>query len=424
MNKPNQKDQRNEMRHEVSQSRKRLGLFVRLGLLALMMMIALGNRGCIDDRPPTITCDEVPVLVEAGTCTTFQNPCREDQWLRPDLPEGFRLEPETEEERVFIRAHQLSLRETRVSLPDGAERTRSLCAGPDAPLGQKRIPFTYALSTNYGTNSLLVTVAPVLTVTATASPSAISAGESSQLVAQVSGGIPPYFYSWVPTANLNDDDIAAPIARPNFTTTYRVGVADSGGQQKEAEVTIFVDFDVAVTASPSTINLGENSQLEANAVGGTPPYTYSWTPTVGLNDPLRGDPVSTPTATTTYTAQVTDATGATREGSATITVAAGPSPVTASFVFNIINGNPPTVNLDASASTGPIVSYTWDLSWTAVSPDRVTSSPTTSFTFEEGDRGTITLTVTGIAGDTATVTRNFPSAGSSPNRRLRGRTQK
>ncbi len=275
--------------------------------------------------------------------------------------------------------------------------------------------YKYADSRNYGTADLVVTVAPVLTVTATASPSAIAAGESAQLVAHVSGGIPPYFYVWVPSSTLNDNDIAAPMAMPTVTTTYTVGVTDSGGrhaQQKASSVTVFVDFNVTVTANPDLIDAGDPSQLEAVVVGGLPPYTFSWTPTVGLDDPLRADPIARPTATTTYTARVTDETGATREGSATVRIRDS-LPLTASFVYNIQCC--PRVDLDASASTGNIVSYTWDLSWTALSPDRVTTSPITSFPFNEIDRGTITLTVTGADGNTATTTRGFPFPGAGPN---------
>ena len=68
----------------------------------------------------------------------------------------------------------------------------------------------------------------------------------------------------------------------------------------------------------------------------------------------------------------------------------------------------PTLNVDASASTGNIISYTWDLSWTTASPDRVTQLPTTSFTVQEFNRGTITLTVTDANGNTATVTHTYP----------------
>jgi hypothetical protein len=407
----NQTDRKNVKRHKVNGSHVKRGLFMRLGLLTLMMVFVLGNRGCIDDRAASIACMNGPVRVEAGTCTTFQNPCDDNQWLPWTRPEGFRLEPETEEQRVFIRAHQLTLRETRV----GDERTRELCAGPAAPLGQHSLPFKYVRSSDYGVASLVVTVAPVLTVTATASPSAIAGGESAQLVAHASGGIPPYFYVWVPGSTLDDNDIAAPIASPTFTTEYTVGVTDSTGEQKVSSVTVFVDFGVSVTASPDLIDAGDPSQLEAVAVGGAPPYSYSWTPTVGLDDPLRADPIARPTTTTTYTAVVTDSTGATRQGSATVGIRDS-TQLTADFVYQIVCC--PTVELDASASTGNIVSYTWDLSWTAVSPDRVTTSPLTSFPFDEIDRGTITLTVTSANGNTATTTRGFPFPG-APNRHSR-----
>jgi hypothetical protein len=414
MSELNESEQRNEKRHDLNGFRSRRSVFVRLGLLVLVTITALGNRGCVDERAATIACMDAPVRVEAGTCTTFQNPCSNNQWLHPSRPEGFRFEPDTDEQRTFIRVHQLSLLTTRA----GDETSRSLCAGQGVPLGQQTLPFLYVQRSDYGEASLTVTVAPVLAVTTTASPSAISAGESAQLVAEVSGGIPPYFYNWIPAGTLNDQDIAAPIASPTITTTYTVGVRDSGGQQKTSSVTVFVDFDVLVTANPDLIDSGDPSQLEAIAIGGAPPYAFSWTPTVGLDDPLRADPLARPTVTTTYTARVTDSTGATREGSATIRIRDS-LPLTASFVYNIQCC--PRVDLDASASTGNIASYTWDLSWTSESPDRVTSSPFTSFTFREFDQGTITLTVTGVDGNTATTTRGFPFPGSSPNSNSRAR---
>jgi hypothetical protein len=69
---------------------------------------------------------------------------------------------------------------------------------------------------------------------------------------------------------------------------------------------------------------------------------------------------------------------------------------------------PPMLHVDGSGSTGAIVDYAWDLSWTAANPDSVSPSPTAAFAVEEGTRGAITLTVTGQNGQTASVTRTYP----------------
>jgi hypothetical protein len=42
-----------------------------------------------------------------------------------------------------------------------------------------------------------------------------------------SGGVPPYSYSWLPTAGLSDSTIANPTASPTSTTTYTVTVTDN-----------------------------------------------------------------------------------------------------------------------------------------------------------------------------------------------------
>ena len=310
----------------------------------------------------------------------------------------------------------------------GGQITREVCVGAGSPLlVNEEIDFVYSRAASYGRAALLLTTASLPTVTATAMPASIDAGDSVQLVANVTGSIPPYFYAWVPFSTLDDNDIAAPIATPTVTTTYTVGITDSSGRHATSSVTIFVRPELTVTAAPSVIDAGDPVQLEAQALGGTPPYTYSWAPVETLDDPNSADPIARPTATTTYVVTWTDETDAVLTGTATVTVRGAPTPtptstptptptpeptptptpMTASFVFNV-TCCPYSINLDASTSTGPIVSYTWDVSWTSANPDRVTSIPTTSILFNETDRGTIRLTVTDAAGNTATATRNFP----------------
>lgn len=512
LNNSDRKDGNSQQLVTHSSRARRLGI-ARLGLLALMMIFALGNQRCPPDpnRPPAINCQDFALLVEPGTCVAFANPCADHEWSRPSGTDGFELDLErpAPEEQVWLNTER---DETT------GETIRSICVGADSPLHKPfGIGFTYErrfddgtglFVTDYGRGSVILTVAHPLTVSVTATPSNIAFGQSSQLFATASGGIPPYFYSWAYDTNLDRNNVAAPVARPPATENFTVTVIDSGSQHvSSGPVTVFVRPQLTVTANPDSIRPGDPVGLAAIPQGGSPPFTFTWTPEVGLDDPHRADPIARPTTTTTYHVTATDTAGAVLEGSVTVVVSGPerlsanataspssinfgetsqldvavtggvppytyfwtsnpssaisnrqirnpvaspeattsygvsvtdsqnsgvfdavtvnvgppptptptptatptptptPTPLTASFVFNVTCC--PTLNLDASASTGNIVSYTWDLSWTAASPDRVTSSPTSSFTIREFDRGTITLTVTDAAGNTATTTRNF-----------------
>lgn len=471
--------------HEARLSRGLTFLRTRLGLLLFAQLFLMGQtRGCDDRRPATITCTDVIMQIEPGTCVPLPNPCNDSgRWAAPPAYDGFALRP-SDEIRTYFAATGLPV--SVHTMRGRSEVTRSICVTDDSPhFPGLDIDFRYGLGVQWGGGSLIVSVAPILTVEVNALPTSIALGETSQLVATARGGIPPYFYSWIPTTWLNDTDIAAPIASPGATTTYGVSVTDSGGREVIADVTIVVGTGLTVTANPQEIPIGDVAILVATASGGTPPYTFTWTPAETLDDPHRQNPLAMPETTITYQVTAVDAVGATMTGSATVTVrmevtataepqevlaggttrllaaarggtepytyewtpadtlddphrqdpiaapaaattyqviardsagaAAGGAvtvlvvgddpPPTASFVFGVECC--PRLELDATASTGHIVAYSWDLGWTSANPDRITSSPTTSFTIQEFNRGPITLTVTGIDGRTATATQNF-----------------
>jgi len=65
-------------------------------------------------------------------------------------------------------------------------------------------------------------------------------------------------------------------------------------------------LSVNASAIPSDICIGESSQLNAFAMGGTGTYTYEWLPVTGLSDPNIANPVATPDVTTTYYVVVDD----------------------------------------------------------------------------------------------------------------------
>ena len=79
--------------------------------------------------------------------------------------------------------------------------------------------------------------------------------------------------------------------------------------------------DVIATAGPDqAIDSGGQATLQGSASGGQGPYTYSWSPTTGLDNPSAAQPLASPSTTTTYALTVTDSLGQTATSSATVTV--------------------------------------------------------------------------------------------------------
>ena len=252
----------------------------------------------------------------------------------------------------------------------------------------------------------LVTVTVVPAVVADAGPDkSIAAEGSTTLEGSASGGIPPYSYSWSPTSGLDDANIAQPTASPMTTTTYTLTVTDDLGQTDTDSVTVTVAAAVAADAGPDkAIASGGSALLQGSASGGVPPYSYSWSPTTGLNDPNIAQPTATPATTTTYTLTVTDDLSQADTDSVTVTVAAavaadaGPDKTIASSGSAALDGS-------ASGGVSPY-SYSWTPTSGLDDPNiaQPTASPTTTTIY--------TLTVTDDLGqtDTDTVTVTVAAA--------------
>lgn len=256
--------------------------------------------------------------------------------------------------------------------------------------------FTVTVTDSVGyvtTDSVLVAVGMGLTVSAI--PDTIALGESSQLMAEVVGGAPPYTFDWVPMASLDDSTIYNPVATPAITTTYQVTVNDSGTNVAVDTVTVTVGMELEVTATASFIEAGDTSILGVIVAGGMPPYTCQWDLADGL-DPAEAafwNPVVNPAATETYTVTVTDDDGETIGGTVEVTVNnAGPE-----ACFNV-TPDPPDLGGDreewnAGCSTGDGLEYRWVFSVPDIGPemdmcygdgaqpDGYTASPCSEFTF-------------------------------------------
>jgi hypothetical protein len=158
--------------------------------------------------------------------------------------------------------------------------------------------------TNTATQTIQVNGLP--TINATANPSSICLGSSSQLNA--SGGIN---YTWQP-GNL----IGAPVVSPGSTSIYTVTATNANGCSNTTTLSLIVNPlpSITSTPNPATICGGGSSTLNASGA-----VSYIWQP-----GNLIGNPSVAPTVNTGYTVTGTDINGCSNTTSLQVAVASNP----------------------------------------------------------------------------------------------------
>jgi gliding motility-associated-like protein len=189
------------------------------------------------------------------------------------------------------------------------------------------------------TQNVVVSAAPTLTITGNRS---VCPGASTTLT--VSGATTGTVYTVTggPVSGTSPTFVLTPTA----TTTYTITAPSAtGGCPVTSQVTITVNPAVTANAGPavSTTN-GRPVSIGAAAVAG---YTYSWSPTTGLNDPTSANPTVLLANTTgapltqTYTLTATNTTtGCTGTASVVVTVGIDPNVE----VANVITPNGDKMN--------------------------------------------------------------------------------
>ncbi|TND03488.1 MAG: Adhesin AidA-related [Bacteroidetes bacterium] len=226
---------------------------------------------------------------------------------------------------------------------------------------------TSAFATNLGSGPQTITVTDAAGCVASAS---VNIFEPTQLLSAIistsdascfgscngiatvgaGGGTTPYTYSW------ND-----PGAQTSQTATalcqgsYIVTITDANGCTATSTATITQPTQVTATLVSQTdasCNGGSNGSVSVNTSGGTPGYTYSWTPNVS------GGPQAFNLAAGTYALQIIDANGCTFNSSYNITE---PTPVTAipAVTDASCGSNNGKINLAVSGGT-PGYTFQWN----------------------------------------------------------------
>jgi len=140
-----------------------------------------------------------------------------------------------------------------------------------------------------------------------------------------SGGNGPFTYSPTPFIPIiNDSAINVCNGIYNFTVSDVNGCSGSSstnltGPGGSTGFKVSAGSDVTLCNGFSA-NVGGVPTL----TGGNLPYTYTWTPGVGLSSPTASNPLANPTSTTTYVILASDAMGCTKKDTVVVTVNAIP----------------------------------------------------------------------------------------------------
>ncbi len=122
--------------------------------------------------------------------------------------------------------------------------------------------------------------------------------------------------SWA--GELDWEEVSFPVTMGEHTFKweyYKDGSVSSGDDCAWVDYIIFPVFggltplSVFASATPADICIGESSQLNAFAMGGSYDYTYEWIPEEGLSDPTIANPMATIETSTTYMVYVSDGDG-------------------------------------------------------------------------------------------------------------------
>ncbi|MDQ7824965.1 MAG: tetratricopeptide repeat protein [Candidatus Eremiobacteraeota bacterium] len=124
-----------------------------------------------------------------------------------------------------------------------------------------------------------------LFVSVTPSKRVADVGEEIDIDGKVSGGRPPYKYTWYTDRgkreDLNAKSITTSLKSPG-NRTYELLVTDSAGNSAKAQCSFSVrgqrstPLALALTPGNVNVNVGERVSLSTRVQGGTPPYRYVW----------------------------------------------------------------------------------------------------------------------------------------------------
>ena len=205
------------------------------------------------------------------------------------------------------------------------------------------------------TATITITEPPVLTSQTTSNSVTCNGNCDGDAIVIASGGTQPYAFAW-DSATGNQVTATASNLCPG---TYSVTVTDVNGctTTNQASVTEPAALTVSSSSTPASCQACTDGSATAMVSGGTPSYTYLWTPSGQTTS------AATNLGAGSYTVTVTDAQGCTANDTV---VVLGPTGIetNGSGIYLHVYPNPiaNVANIEvASAATGSITISTYDV---------------------------------------------------------------
>ena len=193
--------------------------------------------------------------------------------------------------------------------PGSSLNNPSSAAPVASPMSNTSYTVTVQSSTGCSfSDQVAITVEPAFDLSVTSNATICTPGTAVPLQATPSSGS-GIIYSWTPAnSGLSSTSVSNPVASAMATTTYSVTATNDIGCTDNALVTITVGQLQSVDVSASDLHLCQSgqSQLSSTIVSGAP-YSIVWAPNDGsLSSTTAPSPIASPSATTTYSATVTE----------------------------------------------------------------------------------------------------------------------
>lgn len=219
-------------------------------------------------------------------------------------------------------------------------------------------------------SQVTVVVHPAISINAADIPP-VCPGQTTVLNAIAIGGGGSFTYNW-------DNNIGtgqSPVISPITTTTYTVTATDANQCSASDQVTVSVFPALVVNANDNlSICLGDNTVVNAIAIGGTNNFTYTWNNGLGVG---QFHSVS-PSSTTTYTVTATDGNNCAAADQVTVTLLQPPVVIAGTYQ-PICAGQSITLNASATGQ-GNSFTFNWDNDLGTGATQSVSPASTTTYT--------------------------------------------